>query len=249
MSSYKFLYLFVFLLIGHSLTVHSATSQEMTFLADEWCPYTCLPNESKPGILVEVGEKIFANTQVAFNFELINWPRAIKNVRTGKSQGLLGAYVGDAPDFIFHTHPILFSQMCFFAKSSDRWQFTGFDSLSKRVISVINGYSYGAEFDQYILKHPKNIIHIAGDKLLERELLMLKTKRIDTILEDSFVFAKKAESFGLELKGCLGKEGVYIAFSPANKVLSRELASWVDQELLKLKAKGEIELILKKYLD
>lgn len=249
MSPHKSLYPFVFLLSVHSAMVHSDTVQEVTLLADEWCPYTCLPDKEKPGILVEVGEMIFANSQTEFNFQLINWSRAVNNVRAGKSQGLLGAYIGDAPDFIFHSHPILFSQMCFYTKPNDKWTFTGFESLSKRVISVINGYSYGDKFDQYMVKHPSNIINITGDKLLERELLMLQTKRINTILEDRFVFGQKAKQFGLESKGCLAREGVYMAFSPVNEALSTALAGWVDQELEKLKSNGKIELILKKYLD
>lgn len=244
MTPYQHLYPIAFLFIAQTVT-----AQEVTLLADEWCPYTCLPDTDKPGILVEVGEKIFADSPAKFNFQLLNWSRAVKDVRVGKSQGLLGAYISDAPDFIFHSRPILFSQMCFYSKSDEDWEFTGFDSLSKRVISVINGYSYGEEFDRYMLKHPRNIINIAGDKLLERELLMLQKKRINTILEDRFVFGQKAKQFGLESKGCLAKEGVYIAFSPADELRSKVLADWVDKQMAKLRTQGEIELILKKYLD
>jgi len=99
MIPHKSLYPFVFLLSVHSAMAHSDTVQEVTLLADEWCPYTCLPDKDKPGILVEVGEMIFANSQTEFNFQLINWSRAVNNVRAGKSQGLLGAYIGDALSF------------------------------------------------------------------------------------------------------------------------------------------------------
>lgn len=226
----------------------SLASSPVSLLADEWCPYTCQPESSKPGILVEISDKIFADSNAPLDFQLVNWARAIKVVRAGKADALLGAYISDSPDFIFHTKPIIYSQMCFFINDADNWQYTGLDSLSDRFVSVINGYSYGEAFDDFIIQSPKNIINLAGDELINRELMMLRKKRINTILEDKYVFNDRLKSNHLKSAGCLKKEGVYIAFSPALKVRSAALADRVDKKLAELESQGEIDKIIERYI-
>ena len=224
-------------------------AQSISLLTDEWCPYTCELNSDKPGILVEVANKVFSQDDIDIDYQMVNWARAIKKVRVGKGDALLGAYKSDSPDFIFHTSPILYSQMCFFVQANDPWLYTGLNSLLERQLSVVNGYSYGELFDQYMLQHPKNFILLTGDELLNRASFMLYKKRIDTILEDKYVFHEEQLAGHLKVAGCLAKEGVYIAFSPAHKARSQALVILIDAKLVELKAQGEIEKIIAKYYE
>ena len=66
------------------LTPSSVLANQITFLSDTWDPYTCEPESSKPGILVEVVDAIFAGTEYKADVQLVNWARAIKAVRAGK---------------------------------------------------------------------------------------------------------------------------------------------------------------------
>jgi len=221
----------------------------VSLLTDEWCPYTCELNSDKPGILVEVANKLFSQDDIDIDYQLVNWARAIKKVRVGKGDALLGAYKSDSPDFIFHQDPILYSQMCFFVQANDPWLYTGLNSLLERQLSVVNGYSYGELFDQYMLQYPKKFILLTGDELLNRASFMLYKKRIDTILEDKYVFHEEQLAGRLKVAGCLAKEGVYIAFTPANKVRSKAFVNLIDAKLVELKAQGEIEKIIAKYYE
>ena len=240
-------YLSLLLILISLFGSKASLAQSVSLLTDEWCPYTCQLNSDKPGILVEVANKIFPQAGIEVDYQLINWARAIKIVRVGYEDALLGAYKSDSPDFIFHQEPILHSQMCFYVKASDSWSYTGLDSLAKRHISVINGYSYGESFDQYMQQHPKNIMLLTGDALVDRVSIMLNKNRIDTILEDKYVFHDTKQTGQLKEAGCLPKEGVYIAFSPANKVRAQAFVKLIDAKLVELKAQGEIKKIINKY--
>lgn len=229
------------------LTPSLVLANQVTFLSDNWCPYTCEPESSKPGILVEVVDTIFAGTEYKADVKLVNWARAIKAVRAGKADALLGAYVGDAPDFVFHKTPVMYSQMCFFIAQSDDWIYQGYPSLNERSLSVVNGYSYGESFDDFIATHPENIVNLAGNELIERHSLMLAKKRINTIVEDRNVFQPQLASGLFKSAGCLAEEGMYIAFSPADLARSQSLIETLDLGINKLKSEGRIEQIIKKY--
>ena len=88
---------------------------------------------------------------------------------------------------------------------------------------------------------------LTGDALVDRVSIMLNKNRIDTILEDKYVFHDTKQTGQLKEAGCLPKEGVYIAFSPANKVRAQAFMKLIDAKLVELKAQGEIKKIINKY--
>lgn len=230
-----------------TLMTHQAYAKAISLLSDEWCHYACENESGKPGLLVEIADRIFIDSDAQLEYQSINWARAIKLVRKGGTDALLGANKSDSPDFIFHKTPILYSQMCFYTQPQDKWQFETVFSLRDRTVSVINGYSYGGLMDQYMAKFPEKVIKLTGHKLIERKLMMLKRERIDTILGEKQVFEPYLASAKLHVAGCLDKKGLYIAFSPAHKARSLALAQQVDSSLAQLNAHGEIEKIIDRY--
>ncbi|MDN3611430.1 substrate-binding periplasmic protein [Vibrio ostreicida] len=238
----------------------SAQADEVTLSADLWCPYTCDPTSEKKGILVEVVENILQTSGHTVDYELVNWARAVKSVRGGKHDGLIGAYISDAPDFVFHDSPIQTSKMCFFVKQDDPWEYKGTETLAERKISVINAYSYGETFDEYIQKNhhqgDRTIVQLSGMDVTEKRIEQIQTNQTDTVLEDWRVFPYNVSTFRAKHKakdlgkfknvGCLAGEGLYIALSPKRDT-SKYYADLINQGLKQLEASGKLTEIIGRY--
>ncbi len=237
-----------------------AEDVKYTFTTDEWCPYSCDPESSNPGISIEIIKEIFGNKNTSFR--AVNWARAIKEVRSGEGHAIVDAYISDAPDFIFHKTPIIQSKMCMFVKSTDSWQYTNHESLKNRKILVINGYSYGEQFDKYIIENNKQgnsnirvLAGITGEELTKRKLKMIKRERADSILEDHLVFLKEIKDYeeknnvktSFKNAGCFDPVDLFIAFTPANKTVSEKLAQKMDEGIEAMKKSGKLDSIISKY--
>ena len=228
--------------------------------ADLWCPYTCEPSADDKGILVDAIDSILQQSGHQLDYQLVNWARAIKMTRSGKYDGIVGAYISDAPDFVFHTEPIQISKMCFFVKKDDPWKYFGKDTLRDRKISVVNAYSYGEYFDDYIVKNhnqgDKSIVQISGMDITKTRVEQLKSNQIDTVLEDWRVFPynvatykKNSDSqWKAEFKsaGCLPGEGLFIALSP-NRDTSKDYAEIINRGLKQLADSGKLNEIISRY--
>lgn len=42
-----------------SLSTQVKAEEVITLVADEWCPYNCVPNSEKPGYAIEIAQEIF----------------------------------------------------------------------------------------------------------------------------------------------------------------------------------------------
>ncbi|WP_152429898.1 substrate-binding periplasmic protein [Vibrio aquimaris] len=233
---------------------------EVILSADLWCPYTCEPSADDKGILVDAIDSILQQSGHRLDYQLVNWARAIKMARSGKYDGLIGAYVSDAPDFIFHTEPIQISKMCFFVKKDDPWKYFGKDTLKKRKISVVNAYSYGEYFDNYIVKNhnqgDKSIVQISGMDITKTRVEQLKSNQIDTVLEDWRVFPYNVATYKknsdtqwkaeFRNAGCLPGEGLFIALSP-NRGTSKEYVEIINKGLKQLVDSGKLDEIISRY--
>ncbi|MBT5830021.1 MAG: transporter substrate-binding domain-containing protein, partial [Candidatus Latescibacteria bacterium] len=221
---------------------------------------SCDPSSDQPGILIEVAKIILEQAGHTVVYKEMNWARAIKEIKKGTFDGLVGAYKSDAPGFIFPAQPIMISQMSFFISEDDPWKFEAYDDLKGRKISVINEYSYGKKFDAYIQKNSnkgdQTIQELSGADATKRRIKLMALGRIDTILEDWLVFPyeikthqemaefQKFKSF--KNAGNLLEAGSYIAFSP-NKESSKLYADLLSKGLQDLKASGKFEEIINKY--
>ena len=121
-----------------SYQVLGANFQTVTLWADEWCPYNCAPNSQQEGYVVEIAKKSFdiANSKDKSAKYLVvyktkNWQRSIKNTRAGKKNydGIIGAFVDDAPDFIFPKEELGIASNHFFVPVESKWKFEGFEKV------------------------------------------------------------------------------------------------------------------------
>ena len=236
------------------LSLPSYAVVKVKIATDPWCPYVCEQQDDKPGILLEIAQQAFAEKGYLAEFVLLNWARAIKKARQGEVQGIIGAYRSDSPDFIFGTEHLATSQMCFYSRPDDNWQYSDLSSLDDRVISLINGYSYGDLFDTYVLQQQamgrNTLIKAYGKETLKQRIALLNNNKLNTIIEDNrvidWVNRQLDKDQQLKLAGCLSPDKLYIAFSP-NSNLSPRLSRALDLGIKSLRQSGKLQQILNKY--
>ena len=94
-------------------------AEEITIVADEWCPFNCEPNSKAPGFMIEIATEIFSKAGHSVNYSTMDWDEALTAVRKGEFKAIVGAANEDAPDSIF----VAFSPAD--AKSKDYAQILG----------------------------------------------------------------------------------------------------------------------------
>ena len=219
--------------------------------ADLWCPFNCQPQSQRPGLLIEVAQQAFADRGI--DYQLMNWARAVEASRSGEFHGIVGAFVGDAPDFYFPSLPITQTRNCFYRKAQSSWQFESMESLDSVRLGVSNAYDYGPEMDAYIrdnLDRPDRILVASGDLPAHRSLRLLRYQRIDAFIESREVMAwlKQINSLSdIEQAGCLPiVHDVYIAFSPALEEAAA-LAEQLGKAVARMRDSGQLQRLHHRY--
>ncbi len=243
---------FVFVLFAAS---NIYGSEVITLRADIWEPYNAEPESAKPGYMIEVAKAIFTKAGYTVDYQCKGWTweRSIEEARQGRIDGIVGAAVDDAPDFILPEETFINQQMTFFVKKGNAWRYKGLTSLENIRLGVISGYAYDDKIDEYIEKNSKkeNIQAIKNANALELNIKKLEAGRIDATIEDASVFAIKVASLGMNGKfeeaGVVGEpDNITIAFTPA-KETSKKYAEILSKGLKEMRASGELKKILEKY--
>jgi polar amino acid transport system substrate-binding protein len=118
--------------------------------ADVWCPFNCKDTDANPGYMVEIAKIAFDSIKVDVEYKNKSWNKAIDEARKGLTNGIIGAAVTDAPDFIYPSKPLGRTKNCFYTSPGSTWTFTDEASLKKARIGVIEGYTYGEPFEAYV---------------------------------------------------------------------------------------------------
>lgn len=231
--------------------IHADT---ITLVADEWCPFNCEPNSELPGYAVEIAETVMKQHGHTIQYELLPWDTAISQCREGKYNAIIGAFHGDAPDFVFPSEPIGYiSGSGLFTLKSNEWEYQNIDSLKTQRLGAILAYDYGEQVNQYIKKQrlAGNVELISGHKPLRRNIQKMMVGRLTVVMDAAPVFWYTAKSLGVTDKvKFVGEveppEGAFIAFSP-NMKESANYASILSVGIDNLRKNGELVKILNKY--
>lgn len=243
-------YLFAFLVSFSLISISRADT--ITITADEWYPYNGAPNSILPGYGIEIAEHIFSQHGYSVVYSVRPWERAISSTRQGRFNAIIGAFLEDAPDFIFPSKEFGRAQNAFFInKESGIQTISGIHDLQNLRIGVIKGYSYGDELDAFLARNPKRVYYSHGASPLEPLVKLLQQGRLDVVIEDQNVFWQQTKIMGMSgafhVVGLLNDgDRVYIAFSP-NHAKSKEYADIFTFGLIKMRETGELHKILKKY--
>jgi polar amino acid transport system substrate-binding protein len=231
----------------------AAQERVITMVADVYCPFNCEPGSARPGVLIELATRIFGDAGYRIEYRALNWARAVKDVRAGRYDALVGASGPDAPDFVYSKQPLMYQRNCFYTAASSTWQFNGYDSLKSQTLGVANGYRYSASLDEYIRNAPARGARVesaAGDSPMEINVRKLTHGHVDVMIEEvaalRFYLGEHPPEVPLREAGCLAANGVYIAFSPA-RAESHIYADVLSAGLQRLRAQGEYKKIMARY--
>lgn len=244
--------LLFFLVLSTSLV----KAETLVLAADLWCPYNCEPGSEKPGFMVEIARQVFVRHDIAVDYRLMPWSRAVQSTREGEFHAVIGATLNDAPGFVFPELEQGRMRTALWAVPATQWRYESMSSLKDVVLGVSAGYSYGSVIDAYIADPlNSNYIHVLfGTDPLAQGLKMLSAGRIDVMVEDESVFRyyieQRAGGDPYTNVGVIDNPAtdtnVYIAFSPARAESSR-LADLLSRGIPELRASGELAVILKRY--
>jgi len=239
----------------------AGSTETITIIADEWCPYNCQPESASPGMGIEIAEQVFGSAGIKVEYKLYPWTEALQRVREGKDSAVIGAFRTDAPDFIFPAIPFSFSRQCFYTRQDSDWKFKNIASLNGLVLGVIDGYSYGNLVDAYIRDHrDSDRVYISrntpaamtgGTAGLTDLIARIKEGGIDVLIEDrnvlSYDLGDDTPEQALRDAGCFPSSSVYIAFSPATPDKSLRYIRLLDRGMRRMYQDGVIQKITSKY--
>lgn len=225
----------------------------ITMRSDLWCPYACDPKSDKPGFMVEIAREVFKKQGHTVDYELMNWARAVADVKEGKFNALLGCSKGDAPGFIFPKVPIGIMVSYYYALEKNTWKYTGPDSLKSKSIGVINEYSYGDAIDEQVKKKNPALKPVSGGDPLQRMIQMTESKRLDGFIENPIVLdynlnlmKKNKKLFKVVSANLANDPDLFISFAPGLPK-SKEYAKILDEGINELRKSGRLKIILARY--
>lgn len=231
-----------------------AYADKIVLASDVWCPFVCTSDQNRPGFILEVAQTIFATHGHEVEYKNLNWARAISETRIGNVNGILGAFHGDAPDFIFPEQELAIVGNQFFTLKGDPWHYQQVESLGQVKVGAIINYDYGDALNQYFEEHKftARVNMLSGNNHpLKRGIQMLLNNRIDTFIEVGPVFWYTASQMGvsqnLQSAGNIEQQTkTYIAFSPV-LASSKPYAQILSTGIQQLRQSGQLQIILHKY--
>lgn len=228
-------------------------AETLTIRSDSWYPINGNPDDKNPGYMIELAKEILTPYKIDVDYQISPWARALVSVRNGVHDCVVGAYVSDAPDFIFPKLPWGMDQNKFYVEKYNTWRFVGYESLQNTRIGLINEYSYNEELNIFA-KQPENksiFDYTFSENALEQNIIKVLAGRLTATVESHLVMPEKLKELGIEGQllpaGDIGeKVPMYIACSPKKKT-SKQYVKWFDEGITKLRESGRLSDILAKY--
>lgn len=224
-------------------------------VADEWCPFNCRPDSKTPGMLVEIAREALATQGYQVEYKEMPWPRAIYDVSKGRYHGIIGTGRDETPEFHFPDQPLAYAGHSIFTRPEHTWRYTGLPSLDEVRLGVIQDYSYGGLWKDYVQANRKDsekLVILSGKKPLVRLIKLLQLGRTDAIAAEERVLAHHFRSQGrpnpLRNAGMAYREPLYVAFSPSHPD-GEKMAKALSAGLSELEITGRLQDIIDAYDD
>ena len=236
------------------ITRYQGQPDTIVIAADPWCPHNCEAGSDNEGYMVDLARDILNEAGYTVEYVNVSWARALQMTRAGQLDAVVGAFITDAPDFVFPDVPQGYSSIALFTHPDNTWNFSGIESLNDQQLLVINGYSYTEELDRYIEQNQadqQKVWIISGPSPLNRAIDLLEQDRTDIFVEDEYVMAWWAKSTGKTENrpreaGLISKTEAFVAFSPARKN-AKELAQLLSEGTSQRIDDGRAQQILARY--
>jgi polar amino acid transport system substrate-binding protein len=221
--------LFTFLALTFTSIFFSATNASPSFAdvitvrADAWCPFNCVPKSDKPGYLIELLQESFKSEGTTIDYAYLAWTQAIKDVRTGKFDGIIAAAAEDAVGMIYTEKPQVTQNSCVFGLSSSKKTVRKAADLMKlQSLGTVKDYSYGDVTNKVLTSKAmdKIVLAIGGQQATETNLRRVLDKKIEAFMDDSSVinyYLNEHHVTNIKNLGCTeDRLPLWIAFTAKN---------------------------------
>ena len=222
----------------------------------DWCPQLCQDGEAGErleGYIMDTVRHLFRDSPYELQVDVLPWSRAIGYTRIGRAHALLSPARAEAPDLVYPEQEIGNQRMCFFALSSNPWQFDGPASLEGHLTGIAADTSI-EELNDFI-QGREDLFNFStyGPHYLRNSLNMLRLKRVNSFLftYNSTIYA--ARRFGMDrdirVAGCVSLAKVYMAFSPHPDLAAdvAEMRAFFDAAMAKFRAEGRVAPLMERY--
>jgi polar amino acid transport system substrate-binding protein len=230
-----------------------ARADTIRLVADDWFPYNGTPGAVREGYLIDIARAIARDDHDQVSYQLDAWQDAIRRVRSGESDCVMGATSVDSSGLRFGPETFGRTVNVFYTLMDSRIRIDAMGDLTRWRLAVIAGYDYGDTLGRYLaVALPGKIATIANrDDPLEVALRDLLAHRVDVLVDDPNVVTAAAERLGIAGRirpaGQLPEElDLYFACTPTGDRGSVILDK-LNAGIRRLRSSGELAIILARY--
>lgn len=210
-------------------------------------PYYYENEGTLDGICIEIIESISSSLGITVVFRSFPWKRLLLSAEKGEVDAIMPLFrTKEREQYLdFHDLILAYEEVGLFVARESSLTFQGdFDRIAAQSIGVVDGYSYGEEFDK---KKGLEKLPTQSDFHL---LQMFSHKRFPIGVGNRHVISYNAEKLGIAgqikfLTPPLSREPLYLGFSKLGQ--NRHLAMVFVTKLQEMKKNGKYDLILEKY--
>ncbi|WP_018690908.1 substrate-binding periplasmic protein [Algicola sagamiensis] len=218
----------------------------------EWPPFIGEHLEDK-GVGAKIVKEVFQNAGYEVIYEFYPWSRSYRYAAIAEREGtILWSYNEERAKIFHYSDPIMMSGSFFFMKKNRLIPWKSFRDLRGNVVGALSGYYYGPDF----AKAEKNReIDVQRMTITDEKLLRLLLTRLDIVAVDYYVGhsilnqyfeAEDREQITHHPKP-LSLEDLFLIMPKKGKY-SQKYIDHFNVKLKEMKAKGDIESLLKKAL-
>lgn len=150
----------------------------------EWLPYTSKTLENY-GFFSDIVKQAFLSQGYTVQFEFLPWSRGFVETEKGNyDASVTWSLKNEWKDKFFFSKTVTESQKVLFYRHQNPVSWETYEDLVNTRIGILNGFTYGSEFDNFVKRHPENIVRLQRD---EQAIKMLAIGRIDAFASDMTV--------------------------------------------------------------
>lgn len=231
-------------LILCSITAQSRTISMQTVAWEPFYSNTLLNN----GVINEIVDSAFKRSGHTTEVQFVSWRRAMRNVKTGNTDALLGAFYTEKRDKEYRvSDPIFEIDIGLIAlKGLGIVQYDSLDDLKKYTIGVGDEWSYGEQFDNADLNKETVISSTQNVKKLLSNRVDLITMAIPVFHYERNLLEHNKDDEIVVLSPLLASQPIYIMIGKSLED-GEQLIKDFNLGLKAIKADGTYNNILKKH--
>ncbi len=242
--------IFLYMLFCYAVFLNHAGAKERLIISGhpDYPPIMWQKDQTIVGIGPELAGKVLSTLGIDFEIKFCGpWKRVQGTARAGEIDLIVGLYSNkERRMYLDFTVPYMTDPTSIFVMKDKRFPFIKWEDLIGKSGTTMHGDSFGEEFDSFIIE--KLRVHKTYDANTSFRLLISGRA-------DYFIWGYYPCLINLYLNGYKDKivplpqpvtqEKIYMAFSKESKYL--HLLSKINQLILKFKAEGQVDKMIKKH--